>query len=307
MKRLVSIFLTLTLLMSLFSMVDVSALTNEKYLVDLIAEGNAIVGDLANYTPYQCDSAVKGGHTSEGVVRIGDGTETGYTDYSKGFRYHSASGGSARTITFAMPEGYNTISGIVGVCYHVPGVDSGNETHYCEECYVTITVNSASIYNSGAIKVKQGYPFKVRAREGSNVIISVINPTSNGSYNHVIFGDPKLSYEDYPDIDLSFDKPVYLAGETATPVITGSEADNYTIKWYLDGVELVVVGGESDRYARPLCYDWVLQVRESCVRKGVAFEFRQLGTHFVKDGKEYTIQKKDLCAQARKANINYQP
>ena len=238
MKRLVSIFLTLTLLMSLFSMVDVSAVTNEKYLVDLIAEGNATVGDLANYTPYQCDSAVKGGHTSEGVVRIGDGTETGYTDYSKGFRYHSASGGSARTITFAMPEGYNTISGIVGVCYHVPGVDSGNETHYCEECYVTITVNSASIYNSGAIKVKQGYPFKVRAREGSNVIISVINPTSNGSYNHVIFGDPKLSYEDYPDIDLSFDKPVYLAGETATPVITGSEADNYTIKWYLDGVEL---------------------------------------------------------------------
>ena len=33
----------------------------------------------------------------------------------------------------------------------------------------------------------------------------------------------------------------------------------------------------------------------------------QLGTHFVKDGKEYTIQKKDLCAQARKTNINYEP
>ena len=76
---------------------------------------------------------------------------------------------------------------------------------------------------------------------------------------------------------------------------------------YLDGVELVVVGGESDRYARPLYYDWVLKVRESCIRTGVAFEFRQLGTHFFKDGKEYTVQKKDLCAQARKAGINYQP
>lgn len=76
---------------------------------------------------------------------------------------------------------------------------------------------------------------------------------------------------------------------------------------YLDGVELVVVGGESDRYARPLCFDWVLKVRESCMRKGVAFEFRQLGTHFVKDGREYTIPKKELCAQARKANIHYQP
>lgn len=79
------------------------------------------------------------------------------------------------------------------------------------------------------------------------------------------------------------------------------------IEPYLDGVELVVVGGESDRYARPLRYDWVLKVRESCIQKGVAFEFRQLGTHFVKAGKEYTIQKKDLCAQARKANINFQP
>lgn len=79
------------------------------------------------------------------------------------------------------------------------------------------------------------------------------------------------------------------------------------IEQYLDGVELVVVGGESDRYARPLHYDWVLKVRENCIRKGVAFEFRQLGTHFIKDGKEYTIQKKDLCAQARKADINFRP
>lgn len=37
------------------------------------------------------------------------------------------------------------------------------------------------------------------------------------------------------------------------------------IEPYLDGVELVVVGGESDRYARPLHYDWVLKVREGCI------------------------------------------
>jgi len=78
------------------------------------------------------------------------------------------------------------------------------------------------------------------------------------------------------------------------------------IERHLDGVELVVVGGESDRFARPLYYDWVLSVREQCVRQNVSFEFRQCGTHFIKDGKEYTLQKKDLCAQARKADINYQ-
>ena len=54
-------------------------------------------------------------------------------------------------------------------------------------------------------------------------------------------------------------------------------------------------------------YDWVLSLREQCVRKQVPFEFRQCGTHFIKDGREYTLQKKDLCSQARKANINYHP
>ena len=76
---------------------------------------------------------------------------------------------------------------------------------------------------------------------------------------------------------------------------------------YLAGVELVVVGGESDRNARPLNYDWVLAVREQCVRHQVPFEFRQCGTHFIKDGKAYTLQVRDLASQARKANINFSP
>ena len=79
------------------------------------------------------------------------------------------------------------------------------------------------------------------------------------------------------------------------------------LEQYLDGVELVVAGGESDRFARPMDFDWVLSLRAQCVRKNVSFEFRQCGTHFIKDGREYTLQKKDLCAQARKANINYKP
>ena len=46
------------------------------------------------------------------------------------------------------------------------------------------------------------------------------------------------------------------------------------IEKYLDNVELVVVGGESDRNARPLDYDWVLDIRKQCIRKNVSFEFR---------------------------------
>lgn len=86
---------------------------------------------------------------------------------------------------------------------------------------------------------------------------------------------------------------------TAQPLL-----ERINIESYLDGVELVVVGGESDRNARPLDYAWVLDIREQCARKKVSFEFRQCGTYFIKDGKQYKLQTKDLCSQAKKADIN---
>lgn len=49
---------------------------------------------------------------------------------------------------------------------------------------------------------------------------------------------------------------------------------------YLDGVELVVVGGESDREARPLDYSWVLDIRAQCIRNQVNFEFWQCGCKY---------------------------
>ena len=87
---------------------------------------------------------------------------------------------------------------------------------------------------------------------------------------------------------------------TAQPLIGPIDLEKY-----LDDVELVVVGGESDRGARPLDFDWVLAIREQCIRKHVSFEFRQCGTHFIKSRKKYRLQTRHLCSQARKANIDY--
>ncbi len=81
--------------------------------------------------------------------------------------------------------------------------------------------------------------------------------------------------------------------------------DNIDITEYLNDIELVVVGGESDINGRILNYDWVKNIRQQCIQNKVNFEFRQCGTHFIKDGKEYNLQTKDLCHLARKANINY--
>ena len=80
--------------------------------------------------------------------------------------------------------------------------------------------------------------------------------------------------------------------------------ESLDIEKYLLGVELVVVGGESDRNTRPLDYAWVLDIWEQCRRQGVHFEFWQWGTRFIKDGKQYTLATKDLCTQAKKTDIN---
>lgn len=80
--------------------------------------------------------------------------------------------------------------------------------------------------------------------------------------------------------------------------------EEINIEKYLKGVELVVVGGESDHNARPLNYDWVLSIREQCIKNNVKFEFRQCGTNFIKDGTLYKLNVRQLCSQARKADIN---
>ena len=95
--------------------------------------------------------------------------------------------------------------------------------------------------------------------------------------------------------------PVKHKQITAQPLIGPVDMEQY-----LDGIEAVVVGGESDRNARPLDYKWVLDIREQCIRKNVSFQLRQCGTHFLKDGKEYNLQVKDLCRQARLAGIDYE-
>lgn len=81
--------------------------------------------------------------------------------------------------------------------------------------------------------------------------------------------------------------------------------ENLYIEKYLDDVELVVVGGESDFEARPLDYDWVLNIREQCKNKKVHFEFRQCGTHFIKNGKMNYLKTRDLCRLAKAENINF--
>lgn len=75
---------------------------------------------------------------------------------------------------------------------------------------------------------------------------------------------------------------------------------------YLDPdlIEEVSVGGESGKYARPLQFEWVLDLHRQCVGAGVPFSFHQTGSYLVKNGRQYHIPREHQHSQARKAGLN---
>ena len=68
--------------------------------------------------------------------------------------------------------------------------------------------------------------------------------------------------------------------------------------------EQVTVGGESGRDARVCDYDWVLNIREQCIKSNVPFHFEQTGAYFRKDGRMYNIPRNQQMAQAHRAGID---
>ena len=53
---------------------------------------------------------------------------------------------------------------------------------------------------------------------------------------------------------------------------------------YLHGAEHVTVGGETGRDARECNYDWVLAIREQCIKANVTFWFKNTGSLFRRGG-----------------------
>ena len=68
--------------------------------------------------------------------------------------------------------------------------------------------------------------------------------------------------------------------------------------------EQVTVGGESGRDARVCDYDWVLNIREQCIKADVPFHFKQTGAIFRKDGRLYHIPRDQQMRQAHRAGID---
>ena len=71
---------------------------------------------------------------------------------------------------------------------------------------------------------------------------------------------------------------------------------------YIDmGIDEVTVGGESGPDARVLDFEWVKDIREQCMKKGIGFSFHQTGANIIVNGKLYHIERRFQHSQARKA------
>lgn len=95
--------------------------------------------------------------------------------------------------------------------------------------------------------------------------------------------------------------PLKHKGIICAPILGPVDFSPYLGDW----VEEVSVGGESGNEARPSNFDWVLDIKDQCVRANVTFTYHQTGARLIKDGKMYRIKRPYQHSQARKAGIGY--
>ena len=89
-------------------------------------------------------------------------------------------------------------------------------------------------------------------------------------------------------------------------IICAPLLEEINLEKYLNpSIEEVSVGGESGLEARICDYDWVLSIRNQCIRNNIPFRFHQTGAKLRKGGKVYRIPRVYQHKQAAKANINW--
>ncbi|MBE6935368.1 MAG: DUF5131 family protein [Ruminococcaceae bacterium] len=104
-------------------------------------------------------------------------------------------------------------------------------------------------------------------------------------------------------LPLFLEAPIRHRELVCEPLLEPIDLERFLGAW----IEGVTVGGESGPESRICDYDWVLGLREQCIRRGVRFTFKQTGASFRKDGRLYHIAHDRIGEQARRAGIDYTP
>lgn len=105
-------------------------------------------------------------------------------------------------------------------------------------------------------------------------------------------------------IPILLDLPAKHKGIMCTPCLTDINIDHFLEKGQ---IEQIICGGENYSGARPLNYDWVINIHDQCVNHNIKFCFMETGTVFIKDGKRFFIPNKQVQAKmAYKSGMNFE-
>lgn len=151
------------------------------------------------------------------------------------------------------------------------------------------------------IRIRHDLRFLIITKRIERFPVSLPEDWGEG-YHNVIIGSTTEN-QDRADhrIPLFLSLPIRHRVINAEPLLEHIEINHYL---QTGGIEHVTAGGESGEDGRVCDYEWILSLRDQCVRNHVPFTFKQTGTHFQKNGKMYTIDRINQLKQAKKAGID---
>ena len=149
------------------------------------------------------------------------------------------------------------------------------------------------------IRERPDLKFLILTKRIDRFLISLPADWGEG-YDNVNIG---CSIENQPRADYRL--PLFLSYPLKRRFVARSPLlEPVDLSFYLEGIDHVTVSGESGREARICDYDWVLFIREQCLKAGVTFWFKSTGSLFKRGG---GVQRVNPCKQgslARDLGIN---
>jgi protein gp37 len=119
-------------------------------------------------------------------------------------------------------------------------------------------------------------------------------------YNNVILG---CTVENQKRADrrlpIFADLPIKYKFISCVPIL-----EKIDLSKYLDKIKFVAVGGEIGKNARLCDYDWVLDIRDQCIRSNATFWFKNSGSRLRHNGKIKKIHPLFQNNFAKRASIN---
>ncbi len=151
------------------------------------------------------------------------------------------------------------------------------------------------------IKLRQDLTFVIITKRIERFYESLPSDWNNGYENVIICATCENQMMADERIPILLKLPIKIREIICEPLL-----EEITLNKYLKSglITKVTCGGESGDNARVCNYDWILKIREECLKNNVKFYFKQTGAKFIKDNKLYKIERYNQLKQANKANIN---